>query len=116
MRKETFMKTPVLFYGYLFFNRVGTNIKKDALESKSLLSLVQSMSKPFALERRLYNYEICLKALKTILDLVLQSGMGCLSMCGGETLIHLCLVSISLKCGYSNIFKSNSYKFLYIMF
>jgi hypothetical protein len=59
------MKTPVLFYGYLFFNRVGINIKKDMLESKSLLSLVQSMSTPFALERRLYNYEICVKALKT---------------------------------------------------
>jgi len=110
------MKTPGLFYGYLFFNPVGINIKKDLLESKLFMSLVQSMSTPFVLEQRFYNYEICLKALKTILDLVLQSGMGCLRMHGGGTFIHLCLVSISLKCGYSNIFKSNSYKFLYIMF
>lgn len=110
------MKTPVLFYSYLFFNRVGVNIKKDVLESKLLLSLVQSMSMPFALERRLYNYEICLKAVKTILDLVLQSGMGCFRMYVGRTLIHLCLVSISLKCGYSNIFKSNSYKFYILCF
>jgi len=37
--------------------------------------------------------------------------MGCLNVCGRGALIHLCLVSISLKCIYSNIFKSNSYKF-----
>jgi hypothetical protein len=79
--------------------------KRNVLESKLFLSLVHSMSTPFALERRLYNYEICLKALKTILDIVLQSGMGCLRMYGGGTFIHLCLVSISLKCDYSNIFK-----------
>jgi hypothetical protein len=41
LRKESFMKTLVLFYAYVFFNQVGMNIKKDVLSSKLLPSLVQ---------------------------------------------------------------------------
>lgn len=57
LRKESFMKTLVLFYAYVFFNQVGMNIKKDVLSSKLLLSLVQIIGSPFPLEQRLHKYE-----------------------------------------------------------
>jgi len=41
----------------------------------------------------------------------IECSVGCFNVYGRGALIHLCLVSISLKCVYSNIFKSNSYKF-----
>jgi len=41
--KETFMKTLVLFYAYLFFNQIGVNITKDVLGSRLFLSLVQNI-------------------------------------------------------------------------
>jgi hypothetical protein len=98
LEKETFMKTPVLFYAYLFFHRIGVNIKKDVLGSKLFSSLVQSKGLPIPSDQKSYNYEICFKALKMIMDPILQSGMECLSVYEGETLILLCLVSIPLKC------------------
>lgn len=102
---ETFMKTIVLFYVYFFFNWVGVNIKKDVLKSKLFLSLVLSTRLLIPSDQKLYNYEICFKALKMIMDPILQSGMGCLNMYEGGAFILLCLVSILLKCIQSNIFK-----------
>jgi hypothetical protein len=58
LRKETFMKTLMLFYTYLLFNQIIINIKKDVLGSRSLLSLVQSNGMSFLAKQRLYNYEI----------------------------------------------------------
>jgi hypothetical protein len=98
LEKETFTKTLVLFYAYLFFNRVGVNIKKDVLGSKLFSSLVQSKGLPIPSDQKLYNYEICFEALKMIMDPILQRGMGCLNVYEGGALILLCLVSISLKC------------------
>lgn len=54
--KETFMKTLVSFYAYLFFNQVGVNIKKDMLGSKLLSSLVQNIGLPIPSYQKLYNY------------------------------------------------------------
>jgi hypothetical protein len=75
------------------------------LGSKLFPTLVQSTSLPFTAYQRLYKYEICLQALKTIMDLVLQNGMGCLSVYGGGTFIHLCLVSGPLKCALMKYFQ-----------
>jgi hypothetical protein len=68
------------FMPILFFNRVGVNIKKDILGSKSLLSLIQSIGLLFPSNQRLYKYEIRLEAFKTTMDPILQSGMGCLNV------------------------------------
>jgi hypothetical protein len=98
LKRRTFMKILILFYIYLLFNRIGINIKKDVLGFRSLLSLVQSTNTYFPVEQKFYKYEISLEVLKTILDLILWSGMGCLSVYETRALIHLCLVSISLEC------------------
>lgn len=66
---------------------------------------VQSTGSPFPTNQRLYKYEICLEAFKTIMDLILQNGMGCLSVYGGGTLIHLYLVSEPLKCALMKYFQ-----------
>jgi hypothetical protein len=68
------------------------------LRSRLFLSLVQSTSLLIPLDQKLYNYEICFKALKMIMNPILQSGMGCLSVYEGGAFILLCLVSTSLKC------------------
>lgn len=81
------------------------NIKKDMLGSKLLPLLVQIMDSPYPLNQRLYKYEICLKVLKMIMDLVLQNGMECLSVYRRGAFIHFCLVSGSLKCALMNFFQ-----------
>jgi hypothetical protein len=83
LTKDTFMKILMFFYAYLLFNRVCGNIKKNVLRSKTFPSLVQNIGTPFPMEQIIYNYEINPKAFKAILNLVLQSGMGCLSVNGG---------------------------------
>lgn len=75
------------------------------MKSKLFLSLVLSTCLLIPSDQKLYNYEICFKALKMIMDPILQSGMGCLNMYEGGAFILLCLVSILLKCIQSNIFK-----------
>jgi hypothetical protein len=75
------------------------------LGSKLFPTLVQNTSSPFLANQRLYKYEISLEALKTIMDPVLQNGMGCLSVYGGGTFIHLYLVSGPLKCALMKYFQ-----------
>jgi hypothetical protein len=82
------------------------NIKKDVMGSKSLPTLIKSTSLLFLVDQRLYKYKICLEALKTIMDPILQNAMGCLNMYEGGAFIHLCLVSGPLKCALMKFFKS----------
>jgi hypothetical protein len=83
------MKEPILFYVYLFIGRIGKCMQSNYLGNKKLPSLIENVISSFLDNRRLYQNEICPKALPKIMGPILNSGMVCLSIFDGGIVTYI---------------------------
>ncbi len=93
------MKEHVLYYVYLFFERVEKLVQAYILGSKKLPSIVENLVSTFAKDWQFYKNEICLEALAKNLEPIICNGMVCLNIFKGGvvTYVHLVCISIFLN-------------------
>jgi hypothetical protein len=74
------MKGLTFFYVYLFIGRKGKSMQPNFLGNKKLPSLIENVISFFLDNCHLYQNEICPEVLSKFMELVLNSGMVCLSI------------------------------------
>jgi hypothetical protein len=82
------MKEPILFCMYLFMGRMGKFTQLNFLGNKNMPSLIDNVVCSFPEDYCLYQNGIYPKALSKIQELILKSGMVCLSIFNGGVVTY----------------------------
>jgi hypothetical protein len=78
---------------YLFPCKIGTNVCAKILGNKKMLTLMECMDSFFSEDQELYWQEVFPETIFQILQVVILSGMVCLSIFSGGILLYVFLVS-----------------------
>jgi len=89
----TISNIPMLMFAYLFPCKIGTNVCPKILGNNKLVTFVECWDFSFPKDWQLYQQKVSLEVVFQIFQVVILSGMVCLSVFGRGVLMYVCLIS-----------------------